>query len=236
MKPAEDMALDVYVSKQPDDESCGITCLQAIYNHYGVDTTLEGLKKAIEHWQTGGTVSVNLARNALAMGFAAEIYTYNVKIFDPTWKRLSPKDLEKKLKLRQRRIRSKKQKKVIGFYLDYLRKGGTLRFDDLDEALFDRLFQEHKPIICGLSATYLYQSMRETPDNHEDDIVGQPVGHFVVVSGWDGASRTVTISDPLRKNPFSETGIYHLPFTRFSNAVMLGILTYDENLLVISRK
>ena len=65
---------------------------------------------------------------------------------------------------------------------------------------------------------------------------GQPVGHFVVVSGWDPQSRTVTIQDPLRKNPLSESGTYKLPFTKFSNAVMLGILTYDENLLVIQAK
>jgi hypothetical protein len=98
------------------------------------------------------------------------------------------------------------------------------------------LFKERHPIICGLSATYLYQQMRETPDNQEDDIIGQPVGHFVVVSGWDPQSRTVTIQDPLRKNPLSESGTYKLPFTKFSNAVMLGILTYDENLLVIQTK
>lgn len=227
---------EVTVSKQPDDESCGITCLQAIYNHYGLATTLEELKSRIEHWRTGGTVSVNLARNALAMGFAAEIHTYNVKIFDPTWKGLDARELERKLKQRQRKIRSKRQKKVIGFYLDFLRKGGKLSFDDLDEALFDRLFARPAPLICGLSATYLYQTSRETADNREDDIVGQPVGHFVVVSAWDSARRIVTISDPLRKNPISETGIYRLPFTRFSNAVMLGILTYDENLLAITKR
>ena len=231
--------LDVTVSKQPDDESCGITCLQAVYNWYGVETTLARLKEQIEHWQTGGTVSVNLARNALSMGFSAEIYTYNLKIFDPTWRDLPAKELSHKLRQRQRRVRSKKQKDVIRFYQDFLRKGGRLRFDDLDEALFDRLFKDGKdmrPVICGLSATYLYQTPRETPDNVEDDVTGQPVGHFVVVSGWDSRTRTVTISDPLRKNPISETGIYRLPFTKFSNAVMLGILTYDENLLVIAKK
>lgn len=228
--------LDVSVSKQPDDESCGITCLQAIYNYYDHALPIEQLKREIEHWQTGGTVGVNLARHALASGFAAEMYTYNIKIFDPTWKALAPADLERKLKLRQRKIRSKKQKKVIGFYLDFLRKGGKLRFDDLNEDLLDRLFAHHKPIICGLSATYLYQNMRETSDNIENDIVGQPVGHFVVVSGWDPKKRTVVINDPLRKNPIAETGTYFLPFTKFSNAVMLGILTYDENLLVISKK
>jgi peptidase C39-like protein len=230
------MKLDLHVSKQPDDESCGITCLQAIYDYYSHPTSLDKLKHEIEHWQTGGTVAVNLARHALTHGFEAEIHSYNIKIFDPSWNDLGPKDLALKLKKRQRKIRSKKQKQVIGFYLDFLRKGGVLKFDDLDEALFTRLFKAHHPIICGLSATYLYQQMRETPDNQEDDIIGQPVGHFVVVSGWDPQSRTVTIQDPLRKNPLSDSGTYTLPFTKFSNAVMLGILTYDENLLVIRTK
>jgi hypothetical protein len=229
------MKLNLHVPKQPDDESCGITCLQAIYDYYDYSTSLAKLKDEIEHLQTGGTVAVNLARNALAHGFKAEIYTYNIKIFDPTWQALEPRDLSHKLKLRQRKIRSKKQKKVIGFYQDFMKKGGTVRFDDLNEDLLSRLFKDHKPIICGLSATYLYQHMRETSDNEENDIIGQPVGHFVVVSGWDPHTRSVTIQDPLRKNPISETGTYKLPFTKFANAVMLGILTYDENLLVITK-
>ncbi len=232
----KDLRLDVQVAKQLDDESCGITCLQAIYGYYKFHPDLEALKEEIEHLQTGGTLSVNLARHALKEGFSAEIYTYNIKIFDPTWKQLLPKELMVKLRMRQRKQRSKKHKKVMGFYLDFLRRGGILRFDDLDENLMDKLFTNRKPIICGLSATYLYQSMRETPNNVDNDIIGQPVGHFVVVSGWDRVQRKVTIHDPLRKNPFSETGTYMLPFTKFSNAVMLGILTYDENLLVISKK
>ncbi|MEO7425487.1 MAG: cysteine peptidase family C39 domain-containing protein [Fibrobacteria bacterium] len=229
------MKLNLHVSKQPDDESCGITCLQAIYDYHDHPASLDKLKREIEHWQTGGTVAVNLARNALTHGFRAEIYTYNIKIFDPTWKGLDPKELAGKLKRRAGKIRSKKQKMVIGFYLDFLKKGGVLKFDDLDEELLNRLFKHHKPIICGLSATYLYQQVRETNDCEENDIVGNPVGHFVVVSGWDPVTRSVTIQDPLRKNPISETGTYKLPFTKFSNAVMLGILTYDENLLVITK-
>ncbi len=228
------MQLNVTVSKQPDDESCGITCLQAIYRYYGNEIPLETLKSEVEHWQTGGTVSVNLGRHALNSGFNAEIYPYNIKLFDPTWKKLNSKELQNKLNLSRKRTRSKKQKKVIGFYLDFLRKGGILKFDDLDEDLFDKLFSKKKPIIVGLSATYLYQSMRETPDNEENDIIGGPVGHFAVVSAWDRAKRLVAIHDPMRKNPFSETGTYMLPFTKFTNAVMLGVLTYDENLLVIS--
>ncbi len=224
------------VQPQPDDESCGITCLQAIYNYHGQKTPFDKLQSEIEHFNTGGTVGVNLARHAILYGYSAEIYTYNIKIFDPTWKNLGVKELSAKLKLRQKKSRSQKQKKIIGFYHDFLRKGGVLKFDDLNEALLDKLLAKNQPMICGLSATYLYQNMRETPNNEENDILGNPVGHFVVVSEWDPKSRHVTIHDPLRKNPISDTGTYRLPFVRFSNAVMLGILTYDENLLVIAKK
>lgn len=230
------MKLNLEVAKQPDDESCGITCLQAIYSYYGLEVSLEVLKGEVEHWQTGGTVSVNLARHALSRGFGAEIYTYNIKIFDPTWNALGSKELALKLRQRQKKLRSKKQKKVIGFYLDFLQAGGLLRFDDLDESLMDKLYGSRRPILCGLSSTYLYQTMRETSNNVDNDILGQPVGHFVVVSGWNPKERMVTIDDPQQSNPFSATGTYKLPFTKFSNAVMLGILTYDENLLVISKK
>lgn len=227
--------LPVEVSQQPDDESCGITCLQAIYRYHQLRVELEQLRNEVDHLHTGGTITVNLARNAIDHGFSATIYSYNIQIFDPTWRSLPVEELSEKLKLRQRRIRSKKQKKVIGFYLDFLRKGGKVRFDDLDEPLYDRLFSARTPMIVGLSATYLYQSIRETHDCDDDDIVGNPVGHFVIVAGWDSATRTVLIQDPLQRNPIDPSGTYTLPFTRFSNAVMLGALTYDENMLVISK-
>ncbi len=228
------MSLDV--GRQPDDESCGITCLQSIYRFYGHEISLDRLQNEVEHWRTGGTVNVNLARHALREGFSAEICTYNIRIFDPTWKDLPNEELSRKLKLRQAKMRSKKQKMVIQFYLDFLELGGIIRLDDLNEDLFDSLFAKDRPIIVGLSATYLYQTMRETPNNVDNDIIGQPVGHFVVVSGWDRSRREVVIHDPLRKNPISASGNYNLPFTKFSNAVMLGIITYDENLLIISKK
>lgn len=229
------MKLQIAVSPQPDDESCGITCLQAIYQYHGREIPIDALKKEVVHWQTGGTVGVNLGRHALAQGFTAEIYTYNIKVFDPTWQNLPPDELRAKLKLRHKRIRSNRQKKEIAFYLDFLKQGGTVRFDDLDETLLQRLFAARRPVICGLSATYLYQTMRELPDNQESDIVGNPVGHFVVVSGYDPETREVHIHDPLRRYELSASGSYTLPFLKFSNAVMLGILTYDANLLVIGQ-
>jgi len=230
------MKLQFTVPQQPDDESCGITCLQAVYKHYGFETSAEALKHQVVHWQkTGGTVGVNLARHALAHDFSAEIYTYNIKVFDPTWSELPKETLLAKLKLRQKRVRSSRQKKEISFYLDFIKHGGTLRFDDLNEELFRRLLASQRPVICGLSATYLYQSVRELSNNQENDVLGQPVGHFVVVSAYNAETHEVQIHDPLRRHPLSATGTYSLPFQKFSNAVMLGILTYDANLVVIGK-
>ncbi len=223
------MKLHFTVPQQPDDESCGITCLQAVYEHYGFETSAEALQHQVVHWRkTGGTVGVNLGRHALAHGFSAEIYTYNIKVFDPTWRDLPRDEIRAKLKLRQRRIRSSRQKKEIGFYLDFIKHGGVVRFDDLDEALFRRLFASKQPVICGLSATYLYQSIRELPNNQENDVIGNPVGHFVVVSAYDAEKHEVQIHDPLRQHPLSATGTYSLPLPEIQQRGDAGILTYGR--------
>lgn len=228
------MKPEVHVPIQPDDESCGITCLKAIYDLYSRPASLDILRHEIDHWPTGGTVAVNLARHALDRGFEAEIYAYNPRIFDPTWSALPPAALAAKLRLRKARTRDRKRNRIIGFYLDYLRKGGRLRFDDLDESLMRRLAARRAPVVAGVSATYLYRQPRETHDNRSDDVRGEPVAHFVVVAGWNARSRTVAVRDPLRNNPIASDGRYRLPFRRFANAVMLAALTDDEALLILS--
>ena len=44
----------------------------------------------------------------------------------------------------------------------------------------------------------------------------------------------VTLIKPFEQNPFNPHGEYRVDVHRFINAVMLGILTYDGNLLVIT--
>jgi hypothetical protein len=90
-------------------------------------------------------------------------YTYNIKVFDPTWHSLSPPELRAKLRARRRKIRSSREKKVIGFYLEFLRLGGRVRFDDLNETLMTNLFAARKPVICGLSATARKTICRGSP-------------------------------------------------------------------------
>ena len=89
--------------------------------------------------------------------------------------------------------------------------------------------------MTGLSATFLYRCAREVGDAtlEEDDVRGSATGHFVVLCGWDAEERSVRVADPLGDNPRFKEHIYWLPVERVINAILLGVLTYDANLLVL---
>jgi hypothetical protein len=91
------------------------------------------------------------------------------------------------------------------------------------------------PIITGLSSTFLYREKRAltSPRTVPDDVRGQPQGHFVMLVGYDSATREVLVADPLDENPPFHTAKYRLSMDRLMNAILLGILTHDANLLVV---
>ena len=66
-----------------------------------------------------------------------------------------------------------------------------------------------------------------------DDLAGEPSGHFVVLAGYDKETRRVQVADPLKENPMGEGQTYWVDIDRLICAIMLGILTYDANLLIL---
>jgi hypothetical protein len=65
-------------------------------------------------------------------------------------------------------------------------------------------------------------------------VLGVPSGHFVILSGYDRARREVTIADPLQDNPGYGSHYYRVGMNRLVAAILLGILTYDANLLIVA--
>lgn len=228
------MHIPLEMPAQPTESTCGPTCLHAIYRFHKKDYRLETLIDEIERDEAGGTVSVHLALHALEQGFRATTYSYNLRIFDPTWQHLRPEEMVEKLERRIPRLDDLKLVATHRAYIDFLRSGGRLRFHDLTPRLVRCLLGNGTPILTGLSATYLYKTVRERPDGCNDDIAGFPVGHFVVANGFEDRTDEVVISDPYRGNPFNPSGSYRIDVHRFINAVMLGIVTYDANLLTLS--
>jgi len=221
------------IEAQPDTTTCGPTCLHAVYRHFGDDIPLEQVIDEIQRLDHGGTLDVFLANHALARGYRATIHTWNLEVFDPAWFAGRKVDIADRLK----RQAEYKQRDKLGIattgYLDYLAAGGRLRFDDLGRGLLRRVLADGHPVLTGLSATYLYRSPREWgPDDEDDDVRGEPVGHFVVLSGYRRGTREIVIADPASPNPQGSQN-YSVHIDRVIGAVLLGALTYDANLLVI---
>lgn len=233
-------AIDFDIHKQPDATTCGPTCLHAVYRYYGEDLSLKDLIPEITELDQGGTLDVYLACHALRRGYQTTIIPYNLQLFDPTWSGVPRAELADKLR---RQLAYKKH--LPGFevatraYLEYLDLGGRLRFEVMTAALIRRYLKRAIPVLTGLSATYLYNCAREYDAGGRaifDDVRGVSAGHFVVLSGYNREDRSVRVADPFLPNPFSPTRYYDVNIYRLICAIMLGILTYDGNLLIIDRR
>ncbi len=226
--------LSLEMLRQPDDWTCGPTCLHAVYRYYEDLYDLEELIGTIPRLDDGGTLAVSLGYHALSRGYEATIYTFNLKVFDPTWFPAQKERLVGRLRQQMEVKVSSKLRLASQQYIDFLQSGGTIHMEDLRGGLLRRHLRQATPILTGLSATYLYGGPRERADDlSPDDITGIPQGHFVVICGYDSQRRTATVADPYRPNPLATNQHYEVHMDRLVCAILLGVLTYDANLLVI---
>ncbi len=221
---------------QPTETSCGPTCLHAVYQHFSDKYSLEKIIADIPENPDGGTYSVMLANHALKRGYEATIYSYNLRVFDPTWADHSSGEIAKKLAIRRDHTTSKKATANLSAYIEFLERGGKMRFDELDSALLAMLLARGNPVIAGLNSTHLYRSSRLKRNGKDDDITGEVEGHFVTLFEYDHANKQILVADPYHKNPLSDSLIYAIDPQRLINSIMLGIVTYDANLLLIEEK
>ena len=226
--------LKVSMQEQPDDVSCGPTCLQAVYSYYGDNVSLDVLTKEIHQLRSGGTLACFLGSHALSRGYRATLFTFDLNTFDPTWLIGDRKNLPAKLTEQMKVKHNTKTSAASRAYLEFLSLGGRLRFEDLNRALIRNILSHNKPVVVGLSSTYLYRCARENPvTNEDDDVGGVPEGHFVVLHGYERRTRLVAVADPYGSKLNYGSTSYFAPIDRVICAILLGIVTYDANLLVI---
>ncbi len=219
---------------QPDDTTCGPTCLHAVYRYYGEEMPLEQLIRDTPKLREGGTLAVLLGCHALRRGYEATIYTFNLTVFDPTWFRPGANDLIGRLEAQMQVKESPKLRAASRGYIEFLQLGGQMRMQDLNGALIRKYLSRSIPILTGLSSTYLYGSAREFgPKNDPDDVRGLASGHFVVLCGYDREGRKVQVADPYLPNPIKQGHYYEVGLDRLVCSILLGVLTYDANMLVI---
>jgi hypothetical protein len=228
--------LELDILPQPDDTTCGPTCLHAVYGFYGDALPLEQVIREVTPLATGGTLGAYLGIHALRRGYAATLYTYNLDIFDPTWFEGDPGELGSLLEAQVVVKPWPRLRVATRAYREFLTLGGAIRMRDLEPGLIRRHLLDGNPILTGLSATYLYGSAREVDEGGRlryDAVRGEPMGHFVVVHGYDPETDSALVADPQYENAFGSHN-YRVEVLRLLGAIMLGVLTYDGNLLVIA--
>jgi hypothetical protein len=233
-----EMHLPLTILSQPTESTCGPTCLHAVYRYYQDSIPLEEVISGVETLEDGGTLAVFLGSHALQRGYQATIISYDLHFFDPTWFNTDPVvDLSYKLKLQAKHKSDSKLQIVTNAYLHFIELGGIVKFRDFNSELISDCFASGKPVIAGLSATFLYQSARETGGEKSDydDVRGYSSGHFVVLHGYDNDEKKVHVADPLGPNPISVNRNYRIGIDRIVCATLLGVLTYDANLLIIEK-
>jgi len=230
--------LALEILQQPDDLTCGPTSLHAVYRYHGDHLPLQQVIDEVAPLETGGTLAVLLAHHALRRGYGARIYTYNLDLFDPTWFEEGAPDLASRLRAQAKAKPWPRLQHSTEAYLEFLRLGGEIRYVDLSPGLIRRHLERDQPILTGLSATYLYGCARERghPKLEYDDVAGEPTGHFVVLCGYDRKTREVLVADPIQDNPRFGSHYYSVGEERVIGAILLGVLTYDANLLVLRPK
>jgi len=236
-EPSEHAAprLAIEILPQPDDVTCGPTCLHAVYRFYGDTIALEQVVAEVGALETGGTLAVLLACHALRRGYRATIYTYDLHLFDPTWFAAPDIDLRVKLAAQAKAKPDAKLHFATEAYLEFLSLGGRVKYKELSARLLRKHLRRGHPVLAGLSSTYLYGSARESAerDSAPDDIGGLPGGHFVVLHGYEPERRIVHVADPYQDNPLDDGRHYAVGMDRLVGAILLGVITWDANLTIV---
>jgi hypothetical protein len=222
---------------QPDDVTCGPTCLRKVYDFYGIQLDIESVVGEIDRNEDGGTLAVFLGMAAVRRGLRGRIFSYDLQIFDPTWAALPAAELAERIEARLPHLRDSQRLRAAHAYLEFLRIGGEISvLEELTPTLLKDVIDREHPLLVGLSATYLYRFARErwdplTDTLADDDIAGEPTGHFVVVVGYEHYGRRFSLRDPSHHVPVSDDGRQVVDAQRLINAILLGDATYDAVLL-----
>lgn len=220
---------------QPDDVSCGPTALTAVLQFHGAKLDLPAVRSATPVNPDGGTLAPHLGRAALSFGFAVRAHPLALKVFDPTWRGLPREALRDRVGRRLQTRPEGRERRVHEAWLGFLDAGGEVALGELRASELVGAIDRGHPLICGLCVTWLYQHARELPDDNQiDDIEGQPVGHFVVICGYERGGAKFVVADPWPQPPFAhDDGLYVVSRRRLTQAILLGDATHDAVLVEV---
>ncbi len=154
------------VEPQPDDVTCGPACLHGVYRHYGDPISLESVMSDLKMLEEGGTLDVFLANHALAAATRPRYTptTCSCSIRPGSTCRATSCVLGSKRRRPSRR-NVLDCKPPLAATTSSCGSAASSSLRDLEPALLRNLLNRGTPVITGLSATFLYRSVRDVPDD-----------------------------------------------------------------------
>ncbi len=122
--------------------------------------------------------------------------------------------------------------RLIGVYIEFIEQGGSLRYREPTRELITDLLHRGLPVIVRVSITHLYGVSREFEGAY-DDIRGEPVSRFVVVSGYFPKSGRFIVRDSSPRVPTRRLGRYSARWDRFLSATLSDHTTDGAALLAV---
>lgn len=242
--------LNIKIKEQKPDE-CLPACLKAVFEYYRIKISEEEIIEKISKnsfklydwdFQAGKLITKN--------GLKAEIYSNVTLLFDPSWYKLSNKNLIKKVEkliifFKERNENFEKDPMKWGNFfcpskwmawelvkeaetlLAFLKSGGKINFNPISKELICRMIDSKIPVVTHHNPTLLHR-MKRRYNTQPNDIKGNSWGHVIIISGY--TKNEFIISDP--------AGLTYegsLTYKVNKDLLLESILRYNSQLLIIKR-
>ncbi|OGG30705.1 hypothetical protein A2973_05385 [Candidatus Gottesmanbacteria bacterium RIFCSPLOWO2_01_FULL_49_10] len=209
--------------------SCGPICLQNVYEHFGLDVSLDDILTSLRVTENDTTYLSQLAKDVVSRGLDSVIITSYAVSVSPDWEGKSAQEVLSRL---DEWAKSNPRDKFIidATYLrDYLRAGGRVVVTDLSTTLIDTFLGDgYKAVVC-LEESWLWGRRKRDKVAQFDDIYGSARGHIVVV--FDSTDTEYIVSDPYPTGLSGREGIYPVP----KDKLFISMAMWNAEVLMIKK-
>ncbi|HEY4694754.1 MAG TPA: cysteine peptidase family C39 domain-containing protein [Candidatus Nanoarchaeia archaeon] len=177
------MKLNVPLVIQPKDSvDCGLATINMVAAYHGLKASLADLKSKIKVFKVG-TYGPQLGSHLLNLGFKVEIVTFNPGLFALSNVGIGREQLIKHLENSLKINTFKDGKRVINFFVNFLKDGGEVRVKIPDVGDIKEEINARRPLIALLTSSFLS--------------AGKPKFnfHFNVITGID--EKYIYVNDPI---------------------------------------
>lgn len=227
------IVLGVPSVEESADKDSGPTCLAQIYRLHGFERSRATVIERTRRAPDGRILAPHLGLTALEDGLGCEIYSCNLRVFDPTWRDFPDAELAQKLRARREAVDGDSSlQELIGAYIEFIEAGGDVQYHEPTRELITGLLHEGLPVIARINATYLYGTPREFGGEYED-VRGEAVLRYVVVSGYFPKSGRFIVHDSSPRVPARRLGRYSARWDRFISATLADVTADGPVLLAV---